>query len=960
MDTEIYRKFDKFCLLLQSYLCIAAVFVLTFGAAVLLSSPSAEAQTVYYLQNDQSPMGTSQTWKTAADWSGGIAPGSTNGVIFTVGDGYMLRAPGNANTSTPENFPYKNGGDYNWLYLGYNHDATAYNTGYLNIKCPTVVINKLVLGNGTVYNGNDNLALTIQGTILVNGNGTLKSNNTSASDTRSMTVESSISGAGTLNFNTGEKTNDDTKIGFYLNPVDSSGFTGNVIIDGNSKVSFEKANVFANASSITSAGDLTLNTNQMFKNLSGSGGSIVNNAALTLNQTSNATYGGSITGTGSLTKTGSGDLTISGTLNYSGDTTISSGTLIPTGPVRLYNLTGAGNLVCNSSEILRLINNTDTTFDGVISGTSSMDKMGSGALTLSQAPSIGPTKISEGELILGAGGTLQDLSGSGALTNNGSQALTINYASSSSNQSYSGNITNNSSRPLTINYYSNQTNSGNIVSSQGLTIYVDSGKTATHSKTISSTNGALVKTGNGTLKLTSTENQSINCDVVINGGTILLDNKVSDKNRFGAGRTVTINSGGTLECNSTDSLGNKDAELTININGGTLELNSIDPLNPSNQTFMNKTVVLTGGTIQDKEGVSSDGIHVKVGSSFTAKASDDPLATYPTVSTISVPIKIRHVENPDQTTVQNPDPLNITVEENAQLIFADYIWNDNPKAMGIDKNGDGILTFDYTKDSSRKYTRPITVSKGVLELKNGALAKDGTIEVKSTGDLELFVDGDVPQSMTVKTANKIFGPGDIKKTGDGALTLCTEAQGLVSAESLVVSSGQLDFQGYMGGKVSVDSGAVFSPGDSIGEATFGGGFILNEAGAELLMEIGGADISLNDSVIASGDLTFHDGSIVYLAATDDCTLQEGDEFTAVLHGVNSPDIASDFISKYVRSSDFNNLQYVQLTSGAYSGKYAITGRRYIDHNAVPEPSTWALLILGVAGLIILRKHSSRF
>ena len=782
-------------------------------------------------------------------------------------------------------------------------------------------------------------------------------NDESSHEDRLLTIESGISGSGTLNFTTAYR---ESRIGFHL-ASSSNSFNGSIVVDNKSSISFEAEDVFVNASSITSAGDLTISANQTFKNLSGSGGSITigNNVVLTLNQASDETYGGSISGTGSLTKTGAGTLTIPGTLNYTGDTTISNGTLNLSGSVHLYNLTGAGNLVYNSPgniNILKLEYTSDKTFDGVISGTSSMEKHGSGNLTLTKAPNIGPTRISEGELILAAGGTLIDLSGSGSLTNNGSQALTINYSASSSNQHYSGNITNNSAQALTINYYSNQTNSGNIVSSQGLTIYVDSDITATHSKTISSANGALVKTGDGTLKLTSSEDQSINCDVVINKGTVLLDNKVSNKNRFGAGRTVTINSGGTLECNSSDSLGNGSAGLTLNINGGTLELNSSDPENPSNQTFMNKTVVLTGGKIQDKEGVSSDGIHVKVGSSFTAKASDDPLATYPTVSRISVPIKIRNVDN-----VSNPDPLNITVEENAQLIFADYIWNDNSKAMGIDKNGDGILTFEYTKDSSRKYTRPITVSKGVLELKNGALATDGTIEVKSTGDLELFVDEDDVKTMTVATANKIFGAGDIKKTGDGTLKLLTEAQGLVSAESLVVSSGQLDFQGYMGGKVSVDSGAVFSPGDSIGEATFGGGFILNEAGAELLMEIGGSDIGDNDFLTASGNLTLHNGSIVYLAATDNCTLEPGDTFTAVLSGNNSAAISSNFISKYVRSTDFIDLQYIQLNGEQYgenNGKYTITGRRYIDANAVPEPSTWALLILGVAGLLYLRTRKN--
>ena len=118
------------------------------------------------------------------------------------------------------------------------------------------------------------------------------------------------------------------------------------------------------------------------------------------------------------------------------------------------------------------------------------------------------------------------------------------------------------------------------------------------------------------------------------------------------------------------------------------------------------------------------------------------------------------------------------------------------------------------------------------------------------------------------------------------------------------------------------------------------------------MEIGGADISLNDSVIADGELSFHEGSFIYLAATDDCPLEPGEEFTVVLSGSNSESLKnSDFITRYVRSSDFTDLQYVQLTNG----KYAITGRRYINPNVVPEPSTWALLILGVVGLLCLKK-----
>ena len=68
------------------------------------------------------------------------------------------------------------------------------------------------------------------------------------------------------------------------------------------------------------------------RSLSGSGGSVAlsNNGALTVNQGTNTSYAGAITGSGSLTKSGSGTLTLTGTNTYTGGTTVSGGTLAGT------------------------------------------------------------------------------------------------------------------------------------------------------------------------------------------------------------------------------------------------------------------------------------------------------------------------------------------------------------------------------------------------------------------------------------------------------------------------------------------------------------------------------------------------------------------------------------------------------------------------------------------------------
>ena len=85
----------------------------------------------------------------------------------------------------------------------------------------------------------------------------------------------------------------------------------------------------------------------------------------------------------------------------------------------------------------------------------------------------------------------------------------------------------------------------------------------------------------------------------------------------------------------------------------------------------------------------------------------------------------------------------------------------------------------------------------------------------------------------------------------------------------------------------------------------------------------------------------------------------GDTFTAVLSGDNSGDAGfGDYLLSHVQSYYFTDFEYIQLGDSygeEYKDKFAIRGR-YVDPNAVPEPSTWALLILGAAGLLYWRKR----
>jgi autotransporter-associated beta strand protein len=88
-----------------------------------------------------------------------------------------------------------------------------------------------------------------------------------------------------------------------------------------------------NTAYAVNGGTLDLNGfNLTMSSLSGTGGTVaLGAAALAINQVTDTSYAGAVTGTGSLTKTGSGTLTLSGVNTYTGTTTVNDGTLAVNG-----------------------------------------------------------------------------------------------------------------------------------------------------------------------------------------------------------------------------------------------------------------------------------------------------------------------------------------------------------------------------------------------------------------------------------------------------------------------------------------------------------------------------------------------------------------------------------------------------------------------------------------------------
>ena len=270
-------------------------------------------------------------------------------------------------------------------------------------------------------------------------------------------------------------------------------------------------------------------------------------ATLTVNQASATTFAGVLQdGTGdalSLTKSGAGLLTLSGTNSYTGTTTISAGTLVvasgsaiaDTGAVVLANTVGA-TLQLNASEIIGSLAgggasggnvnlqsyvltvggaNSDTTYSGVLSGSGSLVKTGTGTLTLAASNTYsGNTTVSSGTLKFGANNVFQYGAGQGDITVNGTLDLngrTLNNGRINGLKG-SGTVTNSSATAayLTVGYGdASSTFSGALVDGTGTLALVKTGA------------GILTLSGNSTYTGTTTIIQgTLSVSILTAGGNL--------------------------------------------------------------------------------------------------------------------------------------------------------------------------------------------------------------------------------------------------------------------------------------------------------------------------------------------------------------------------------------------------------------------------------------------------------
>jgi autotransporter-associated beta strand protein len=795
--------------------------------------------------------------------------------------------------------------------------------------------------------------------------------------------------------------------------VDSAGVTAGVLtISGPTATTFTGGAL--SASSVAMTAGSTLNLNNSSTAVSGavdltdatlSGGALSSAGGITANVSSGTkTLSTSLSGASGLTKSGAGELILSGTNTYTGQTGVAGGTLTTTGAdmlsdsatlkvdntatLKLGGNETVGNVSAASGSAINLQsytltsggNNVSSTNTALITGTGGLVKNGSGLMYLNNG-----ANTFSGGFTLNGGEVQYTTSGSaagGVITNTvfGAGTLTLNGGTIGSSSSSSGrNVFN--SVILNGNIQFGQTAWGATTTNlnggtANLTVSTNGGGTTTLAadstiNTIGSVqwdqsingNYRITKTGTGANSLSNnylTLRASNNiAGVTVNSGTLGYKNR----NALGTGTLilgdgVVVGQDGTVNNTATvDTVADRTVANNISILGNvTFGLGgtsgyfsgNVDLNNASRTLGMNNSTYFFGS-------ITNGGL--------VAQRLDTDLA-----STKALYLYGANTYNGGTT-------VNGVADRTNNLILG----LGNNSALGT-----GSLTFAgggtnilrgitlSTDDQTRTITNNITMNSGV------------TVSVETiTNVVNVVAGAAVTNNVSVNMAlnGVISGAGALVKTNANTLTLNganTYTGGTtVNGGTLMIngSVGQVvvNTGGSLGGSgtvgaVTLNSGSFLKPGNSPGNLTAASSVWKGGATYEWqitsLSGVAGTDWDLF-TVNGTLDLSLLSASSQFNLALDSAGVLAGfdgaNDYSwtfakaAGLTGVSAvagTDITSLFAINTALFNAGNTQQkgfqvLVGDTTGGFTSLKLVTA-------SVPEPSTPALLMFGLAGLLGLR------
>ncbi|MBR5709260.1 MAG: autotransporter-associated beta strand repeat-containing protein [Thermoguttaceae bacterium] len=718
------------------------------------------------------------------------------------------------------------------------------------------------------------------------------------------------------------------------------------------------------------------------------------------------TQQGLVTGTKGLSKEGAGTLVIDRENDYQGGTAIGEGTLVLTDNGTLGTATKVGN-----AGTFEINNNNDRTFSLNISGDGDVVKSGTGTLTLNvpntftgdmditqgtvvMAYNAGGAGVSKTATVLGdpsvegrkitvhSGATLTTESSAngidvfggadaypkftivadgGTIATSSNQLTTYGdielknggvfedrgghmNSSTSANGWYT--IFNGKISVTSGNAEIRSTSNGKGISMLGYRDGVATGTTFDVAKDSTLTVSAILKdcvnygkacsftkTGEGTMELTNNTN-TYTGNIVVDEGKLIAKTKWAGTSTtvFGKyqAKTVTVNKNGELVLAAQDVVSDSSHSTPIQfiVNGGKIS-NSGTVYNN-----LNNTVFTDGAELYASDG-NSPWKAYKLSTTVSVLRNADGSAAQP-VKFTSDPSKPNATYSfgkgtrviVDDVTSESADE----VDTLSDLVVSGLFTIPNTES-GCSFYKEGKGTMEFTAANTIDGT--VGIREGVLRLTGDGALGTAVVQMDAGATLEFSVDEEK------RFGNTIEGSGNLLKTGAGVLYLNGTETNPISAAEFDVEAGDLMFNGDYTGNLIVYDGALLSPGNSVGTLNVTGGVTFDD-GSTLLIEQDETGID----VLNATTLDFADGAIIDIAST---AFQPDSEF-AILTQTN------DFTGTYADDSFWNGLL---SPASDYYWNLSVSGNKIlasVDPNAVPEPSTWALLLLGAAGLLYWRKR----
>lgn len=890
----------------------------------LLSAPAKLAAQTTYTYNPGGLTSGTLSWSNTNTWSPSGIPGAGDTLLLTGGSGTTLGI--NASNRTVANIVFTNPTS---ALIGFVNDAAN------RTLTVTDTISKAGAFNLTLRGGAVDRVLTVVATTVnISGGAGVTAANDSLYIGAAAT-QPGIADFGTLNINTTAN----NLGGLFLFSLD--GVTNNIDTVNLTQGRVVLRNLIGgtttlNVGSLNGSGGIVTAAN------SSSGSNAVGILRLT-NSSGTSVYSGILedgfsTARLNIEKVGAGTQVLAGANTFNGYTLISEGVL-QIGNGGATGALGAG-LVTNNA-VLAFNRNNAATVSNTISGNGQLVQAGSGTLTLSGVNSYtGGTAINAGALALGSA----DAIGSSGAISFGGGALRY---SASNTTDYSSRLSTAAGQAVAID-----TAGQNVIFATGLT----------------SSGGSLTKIGTGTLTLSALN--TFNGGTAVNGGTLLLS---GGDNRLATNGSVSVASGAVLNLG-----GNTQTVSGLNGSGGIT--NSGGNLIVAGSGTFSGVISGVGGLVKDGEGVLVlGGINTYEGGTVINGGK----ISFNGASRISGNTGVMTFNGGTLLNTANAATTKLTTLNAGGGTFetaagTTNTWNGSISGTGtLVKTGDGVLLLGGTNSTYEGGTvinggivsipsdARLGASNGVVSFAGGTLRTTGNVSANRGTTINAGGATFEVGSGTTNTWNgNIGGVGGLTKADAGALILAgNNSYGgatTVSAGTLIVNGNSSAATGNLtvasgatlGGIGSIGGNTVvvgaLSPGNSPGLLTFEGDLTLS--GTALFEITGTSRGSLYDAVDVGGALTYG-GTL---------TIDFSSPFAGSFNLFQFESYAGSFDNIFLTGGYEG-----QLTKNGSTWSTTINGVdfTFLDTsgvlNVVPEPSTYALLVLsglGLAAHVIRRRH----